>query len=135
MIPMPDWPDAAYYRYCEHDPIHAAPAHYGIRTRDYKLIYYYGAGLGVPGASKRVFEPEWELYDLRRDPSELRNVVDDPAYAEVRKELEAKLAEYQRRYADEPYRGEDTSVPTWGPHDENMLTRVERYVAMIRSSS
>jgi choline-sulfatase len=131
-----DWPDAAYYRYWEHDdPIHAAPAHYGIRTRDHKLIYYYGAGLGVPGASKRVFEPEWELYDLRSDPAELHNVADDPAYAEVRKGLEAKLAEYQRRYADEPYRGEDTPVPTWGPHDEEMLTRVEQYVAMIRSSS
>ena len=71
-----DWPDAAYYRYWEHDdPIHAAPAHYGIRTKDHKLIYYYGAGLGVPGASETVFEPEWELYDLNADPTEVRNVA------------------------------------------------------------
>ena len=34
-----------YYRYWEHDdPIHSAPAHYGIRSESYKLIYYYGAG-------------------------------------------------------------------------------------------
>ena len=88
-----DWPDAAYYRYWEHDdPIHAAPAHYGIRTADYKLIHYYGAGLGVPGASEQVFEPEWEMYDLKSDPIEVHNVADDPARANIRADLECKLA-------------------------------------------
>ncbi|WP_110590033.1 sulfatase [Microbacterium suaedae] len=131
-----DWPDAAYYRYWEHDdPIHGAPAHYGIRTADHKLIYYYGAGLGVPGASGTIYEPEWELYDLKADPTEVRNVAHDPAYAEIRAELEVKLAEYQARYADEPYRGEDTPRPEWGPYDAEMFARVERYVEGIRSSS
>ena len=111
-----DWPDAVYYRYWEHDdPIHAAPAHYGIRTADHKLIYYYGAGLGVPGASDRVLEPEWELYDLRSDPMEVRNVADDPGFATVRARLEAQLAAYQRHYGDHPYTGPDTPVPSWGP--------------------
>ncbi|MDX2376459.1 sulfatase [Microbacterium sp. LRZ72] len=131
-----DWPDAAYYRYWEHDdPFHAAPAHYGIRTADHKLIYYYGAGLGVPGASDRVFEPEWELYDLQADPAELRNVADDPEYAQVRAGLEVKLAEYQRHYRDEPYVGPGTPHPEWAPHDEEALVRVERYVAKIRATS
>ncbi|HJB63483.1 MAG TPA: sulfatase, partial [Candidatus Microbacterium pullistercoris] len=94
-----DWPDAAYYRYWEHDdPIHGAPAHYGIRTKDYKLIYYYGAGLDVPGASREVYEPEWELYDLNADPTEVDNVAADPAYASIKAELETKLAQYQERY-------------------------------------
>ena len=57
----------------------------------------------MPGASDAVFEPEWELYDLRADPEECRNIADDPTYTTVRAELEAKLAEYQRRYDDEPY--------------------------------
>ena len=43
-----------------------------------------------------------------RDPAELRNVADDPAYADVRRQLEAKMAEYQRHYRDEPYVGPDT---------------------------
>ena len=119
-----DWPDAAYYRYWEHDDsIHAAPAHYGIRTAAHKLIHYYGAGLGVPGASDRVLEPEWELYDLSSDPTEVRNVAADPAYATVRAELEAQLAEYQRRYADHPYTGPDTPVPRWGPSAEELAER------------
>lgn len=131
-----DWPDAAYYRYWEHDdPIHAAPAHYGIRTDNYKLIYYYGAGLGVPGASDQIFEPEWELYDLTADPTEVRNVADDPSYAAIKADLEVKLAEYQARYADEPYVGADTSRPQWGPHNEELLKYVEAYVAQIRASS
>ncbi|MCP2635922.1 sulfatase [Microbacterium sp. HD4P20] len=125
-----EWPDAAYYRYWEHDdPIHAAPAHYGIRTADHKLIHYYGAGLGVPGASDRVFEPEWELYDLKADPAEMRNVADDPAYADVRADLEDKLEQYQRRYRDEPYQGPDTPRPDWGPYDQETLERVRRIFA------
>lgn len=131
-----DWPDAAYYRYWEHDdPIHAAPAHYGIRTREFKLIHYYGAGLGVPGASDRLFEPEWELYDLRQDPDEMRNVADDPEYAEIRRELEVKLDEYQRHYGDEKYRGTETPRPEWGPYDADMLQRVGKYVENIRATS
>ncbi|MEU1972621.1 sulfatase [Microbacterium sp. NPDC019599] len=131
-----DWPDAAYYRYWEHDdPIHAAPAHYGIRTGTHKLIYYYGAGLGVPGASERILEPEWELYDLVADPAELRNVADEPAYADVRADLERKLAEYQERYKDIPYAGAETPRPEWGPYDEQLFEMVEKYVAEIRGSS
>lgn len=131
-----NWPDAAYYRYWEHDdPIHNAPAHYGIRTAEYKLIHYYGAGLGVPGASERLFDPEWELYDLRSDPTEVTNLADDPAYAGIRRDLEDKLARYQRHYRDEPYTGPGTPHPVWGPHDAELLTRVENYVAAIRATS
>ncbi|RKT35685.1 arylsulfatase A-like enzyme [Microbacterium sp. AG1240] len=131
-----DWPDAAYYRYWEHDdPIHSAPAHYGIRTAGYKLIRYYGAGLDVPGASKRLFEAEWELYDLGVDPDEMRNVADDPAYAETRAMLEEKLGQYQRHYGDEPYGGPGTPHPQWGPYDATVLRRVEAYAARIRSTS
>jgi arylsulfatase A-like enzyme len=124
------WTDAVYYRYWEHDdPIHHAPAHYGVRTADHKLIHYYGAGMGVPGASDRVFESEWELYDLRADPAELHNVVDDPAYAEVRARLTDRLAQLQAQYADLPYEGPGTPSPDWAWADERMIEMVHRYVA------
>ena len=131
-----DWPDAMYYRYWEHDdPIHAAPAHYGIRTDSYKLLYFYGAGLGVPGASETLFEPEWELYDLAADPEEMRNVANEPAYAQIKADLEVKLAEYQRHYRDEPYVGPNTPQPEWGPYDTELLGHVQAYVANMRSDS
>lgn len=131
-----DWPDAAYYRYWEHDdPIHHAPGHYGIVTADYKLIYYYGAGLDVPGASDVEYEPEWELYDRAADPQELTNVAHDPAYAEVRAELEAKLADIQAHYQDEPYRGPGTPHPEWGPYDKEIFALIQQYVAAIDATS
>jgi arylsulfatase A-like enzyme len=109
-----DWPDAMYYRYWEHDdPNHHAPAHYGVRTKEFKLIHYYGAGLGVPGSSEQVSEPEWELYDLVDDPEELVNVADDPTYAEIRSGLTERLAELQQHYQDTPYAGPTTPHPDW----------------------
>jgi len=41
--------------------------------------------------------PRYELYDLKRDPHETKNVADDPAYAEVKQSLERRLlAELER---------------------------------------
>jgi choline-sulfatase len=99
-----DWPEAMYYRYWEHDSVPHYPwAHYGIRTRTHKLVYFYADGLGTDGSSDRVFEPEWELYDLLADPQELNNIADDPAAASIRVELERQLAELQKEYGDQPY--------------------------------
>ena len=111
---VPDWPSAVYYRYWEHDdPEHHAPAHYGVRSEDFKYIVYYNDGLGTPGSSERVLPTEYELFDLRRDPAELHNVVDDPDYAAVRLELEAELGRLQDKYADQPYQGPQTPRLHW----------------------
>ncbi|WP_326794116.1 sulfatase [Streptomyces sp. NBC_01808] len=97
------WRRSMYYRYWMHDDsAHHVRAHYGVRTERHKLIFYYGEGLGVPGASDRVFPPEWELFDLHNDPDELHNVHDHPAYAPVQAGLERELARLQRLYGDEP---------------------------------
>ncbi len=44
--------------------------------------------------------PEWELFDLKKDPMEMNNVYDDPAYAEVVKELKAELIRLRRQVGD-----------------------------------
>jgi arylsulfatase A-like enzyme len=92
------WRESAYYRYWEHlDGCHQVAAHRGIRTRDRKLVHYYGSGCGQPGASAQETAEEWELFDLERDPQELRSVHDDPAYADdlarLRRELDELAAE------------------------------------------
>ncbi|NUR87373.1 MAG: DUF4976 domain-containing protein, partial [Nonomuraea sp.] len=56
-----------------------------------------------PGTSGRAYEPEWELFDLAEDPWELRSVHDDPAYAGIRRELEAELAAIQAEIGDKPH--------------------------------
>ena len=80
------WRDAVYYHYYEYPGWHAVARHYGVRTDRYKLIHYYQIG-------------EWELFDLERDPDELRSVYDDPEYAEVHSVLASRLAELRTMYA------------------------------------
>lgn len=94
----PDWRDAMYYRYWMHGSGARRPAHYGIRTHRYKLIFFYGLPLGHTGS--KPTEPGWELYDLRRDPHELRNVYDHPDYADVVKRLKQRLLELKRDLGD-----------------------------------
>lgn len=98
-----DWTDVAYHRYwMNNDEWHEARAHYGIRTHDYKLIYWYNQPLEQPGAREDVLEPEWELFDLRQDRREMMNVYGDPRYAEVVKEMTAKLNAEMLRIGDVP---------------------------------
>jgi arylsulfatase A-like enzyme len=99
-----DWRRSMYYRYWMHLADHYVPAHYGIRTERYKLIYYYGQPLGKRGALQPPTEPEWELFDLEKDPREMRNVYRDPGYLPVVKQLTAELARLQAEAGDEPVR-------------------------------
>ena len=92
-----DWKKAAYYRYWMHMAHHDNPGEMAIRTKTHKLIYFYGADY----EGKNQTPPAWELYDLGRDPSELNNVYDDPAYSKVRKDLKKQLALLRRDIGDD----------------------------------
>ncbi|MGH8825567.1 MAG: sulfatase family protein [Jiangellaceae bacterium] len=98
-----DWRRVGYYRYWEHlDGIHRVGAHCGIWTRKHKLVHYYGDGRGQPGASNERRTPEWELFDLERDPHEMHSVYDDPAYAAAADRMRGELARQIRQVGDEP---------------------------------
>lgn len=96
--------DGMYYRYWEHDDVfHRAPAHYGYRSERYKIIYFYNDGLGLPGTGPFTYPPEWELYDLKADPQEMRNVYDDPEYAEIRERMKARMWQAQAAVGDDAH--------------------------------
>ena len=82
------WRQSMYYHYYEYPGGHGVYRHCGVRTRRYKLVYYYGTN-------------EWELFDLEKDPRELRNVADDPAYAQTVEELKAELERLRLQYQDD----------------------------------
>lgn len=93
-----------YYRYWEHgDSFHNAPAHYGYRSRRYKIIYFYNDGLGVENTGMFTYPPEWELYDLDQDPDELHNVYNDPGYRSVRAEMQRLLWQSLHEVGDVPH--------------------------------
>ena len=83
-----NWRKAVYYHYYEFPAWHMVKRHYGIRTRRYKLAHFY------------YDIDEWELFDLKKDPNELNNVFNDPAYASVVRELKRELQQLREFYGD-----------------------------------
>ena len=91
------WKSAAYYRYWMHMAHHDNPGEMAIRTKNHKLIYFYGADY----KGQNQTPAGWELYDLSKDPDELVNVYDNPDYAEVRDELKAQFAQLRKEIGDD----------------------------------
>jgi N-acetylglucosamine-6-sulfatase len=92
-----DWKQAAYYRYWMHMAHHDNPGEMAIRTKTHKLIYFYGCDYN----GENQTPPGWELYDLRKDPEELVNVIDDPDYGQERESLKAQFAELREQIGDD----------------------------------
>jgi len=96
------WRKSMYYRYWMHlGGGHTVTAHYGVRSHAHKLIYYYGQALGSKGAVDTPTPPEWEMFDLIKDPREMKNVYGEPAYAKVQSELKAELDRLRTYYRDQ----------------------------------
>ena len=99
-----DWTDLAYHRYWMNQDIdHNAYAHYGIRTHQFKLIYWYNDDLGEKGSTPANYsEKDWELFDLDKDPLEVFNCYNEPSYATVVKEMTLKLEKHMMEIGDTP---------------------------------
>ncbi|OPC40961.1 sulfatase family protein [Elizabethkingia anophelis] len=80
------WKDKLYYHYYE-NTVHHVEKHLGIRTKQYKLIYFYDI-------------KDWELYDLSKDPNEVKNLYHDPSYKKTSDKLKLELKELIRKYKD-----------------------------------
>ena len=74
-----------------HMASHYNPAHYGIRTKDYKLIFFYGLPLNQKGAVNTPTDPYWEFYDLKNDPNENNNLYFNDNYKNLIKKLKNEL--------------------------------------------
>ena len=98
-----DWPQLAYHRYWMHrDATHNAYAHYGVRDHRYKLIYWYNESFDLPGTGKGGQEPEWEFFDLKNDPLELFNLIEDETYSNQIADLYSRLNDLQSEINDRP---------------------------------
>ncbi len=80
--------DAVYYHFYEYPAEHAVKRHYGIATKEYKLMHFYHD------------IDAWELYDREKDPNELHNVYDDPNYKDVVEMMKTKLQKLRTKYKD-----------------------------------
>jgi arylsulfatase A-like enzyme len=82
-----DWRQAFYYHYYEFPTPHRVRPHYGIVTDRYKLVHFYGTP-----------DDYWELFDLKTDPHEMRDIYDQPQNAVLRHNLAQELMRLRRQY-------------------------------------
>jgi arylsulfatase A-like enzyme len=81
------WRTSMYYRYY-HDPgDHNTRAHYGVRTKTHKLIYFWK-------------KDQWELFDLVNDPMEMNNIYGQPGQERLTASLEAELTRLKASVQD-----------------------------------
>ena len=73
-----------------------------VRTREHKLIFY-------PKINR------YQVFDLKKDPWEAHDLVEDPSYAQVKADLLTKLHDMQRKLGDPMV----TKGPEQGPSHES----------------
>jgi arylsulfatase A-like enzyme len=104
-----NWRKATYYRYWMHMKHHYNPAHFGIRTKEWKLIFFYGSGESEKRGNGRT-PPGWELYNMKNDPLEMNNLYGNPKYTKLTEQLKDQLkavrTEVKDSDVDNPFIGE-----------------------------
>lgn len=83
-----DWRKSLYYHFYEYPAEHQVVRHYGISTERYKLIHFY------------YNIDEWELYDLKEDPTEMNNLYGRTGYEQITTDLKVELVKLQKQYDD-----------------------------------
>ncbi|QDU61789.1 Arylsulfatase [Planctomycetes bacterium Pan216] len=58
------------------------------------------AKYGQRSVKDYIQRPEFELYDLEKDPNESKNLADDPAYGSLLDEMKGKLKKFQNKTKD-----------------------------------
>ena len=80
--------EAMYYHYYENGE-HSVSPHFGVQTKNYKLIRFY----------KRV--NSWELYNLQKDPHDMHNLYGKKGYEKITQQLKSQLNVLIAQYEDE----------------------------------
>lgn len=93
-----DWRQNMYYRYWTQHAIR--PAHLGVRSHDYKLMFLYGDPLDTKGSEKNASEPAWEFYDLKNDPREDSNQYHNPIYQSIIQKMKKDLLKVKNEVGD-----------------------------------
>jgi len=103
------WRNSFLYEYNYEPQFPYTPNVRGVRTDEWKLIHYPN-GDGTPDRFTA------ELYNLKTDPHEMRNLIGDPRQAAKRAELERELARLSKAAGPDQmpvYAGITNSLPKY----------------------
>jgi arylsulfatase A-like enzyme len=93
-----NWRTAMYYRYwVQHK---RRPAHFGIRTQRYMLMFVYEQPLVKQNRKGEPAKPSWNFYDLKKDPLEVHNLYHDHKYQGTIKHLKKQLLHLKHQAGD-----------------------------------
>lgn len=81
------WRDTIYYHFDQFPNKQMVAKHYGIRNNQYKLIHFY------------QFD-EWELYDLKNDPMEDKNLYNNQLNSSQVEYLKKAMQALRNKYSD-----------------------------------
>lgn len=116
-----------YYAFYEQPGEHNAPRHDGIRTSRYTFAHIWTATPDERKSGVRKPENEWMLIDNEKDPKQMHNVAQDPAYKEVFEQMKAIYEEQRVKFrvpADCPGSGPKIPdyLPSWGLGENDRIT-------------
>ncbi len=111
---------------------------FGIRDDRYKLVYNPDRAINRLAVSRYknsklpedqhvqsfLYPPEYELFDLREDPYEWKNLADSPEHTEIRERLLAAMRKFQRDIKD-PFADKD-NLATFLAEQKEHLTKSYR---------
>lgn len=89
------WRKYLYYHFYDHTAEHNALRHDGISDKRYKLIHFYDETGKITAYD--------EFYDLKADPSEMRNVIDERKYSRLVKKFNKKLQKMRDQLGVQEY--------------------------------
>ena len=123
-----DWRKSFYYHYYEYPGWHYVRRHYGVADGRYKLIHFYEKDVD-----------QWELFDLKADPSEMKSVYGQPELAKVQKRLVRQLAFHRKELgvpAEDPPHSVDQAPAARSanppPQSKFEVAEVRRFQNMMR---
>ena len=122
-----DWRETFYYRYYHSPGHHNTVAHYGVRTKTHKLIYFWD-------------RDAYELFDLVNDPNEQHNLLFSPSDSgkpeveKLLKDLKTEIVRLQKEFKDE---GQYASPSQWpkGSSDRPAARQAAGRVDIARAMS
>jgi arylsulfatase A-like enzyme len=80
-----NWRKSLYYHYYESYGPHSVRKHEGVATNRYKLISFYE-------------EDEWEFYDIKKDPAEMKSEYNNKKYKRQIAKLKKELVRLKKFY-------------------------------------
>lgn len=113
---VPGWRKDWLYEYFEYPGYEDVRPNRGVRTERWKYIHYFLA------------PEEYELYDIKNDPTEAHNLYGKPGYEAITEKLRNRLQELRRETHDN-YHWEPARVPKY---KMEMVPPKEHFVDMTK---